>query len=331
MIVIGIIVGILFCLCLYFIFIHPKLTQKLTDNTELYKEKTQLLNLLKELEAQKDELNNEHTHLKTDIYNLQFQKAEIIQNIKDIQNNIEESNRRIYESGYALMQEKLDAAAEKERIHYENACEEYQHLYLSLIQDTSQGLTKTLQEYKDKLVSLKETISSYEKRIQDQVEYFKTEELKKTEADKYKMLLSETDIAEISKLKELIPLLRNGRPVAKAIWENYYRNACSDLIIRLNANNKTGIYKITNLLNQKSYIGQAVDIGERFKEHCKAGVGIDTPNSKLYKEMLSIGPENFSFEIIEECGRPDLNKNEAYWIKFFDTQTFGYNMTKGNK
>ena len=62
-----------------------------------------------------------------------------------------------------------------------------------------------------------------------------------------------------------------------------------------------------------------MDIGERFKEHCKAGVGIDTPNSKLYKEMLSIGPENFSFEIIEECGRPDLNKNEAYWIKFFDT------------
>jgi hypothetical protein len=50
MIVIGIIVGIVFCLCLYFIFIHPKLTQKLTDNTELYKEKTQLLNLLKELE-----------------------------------------------------------------------------------------------------------------------------------------------------------------------------------------------------------------------------------------------------------------------------------------
>lgn len=70
MIVIGIIVGILFCLCLYFIFIHPKLTQKLTDNTELYKEKTQLLNLLKELESQKDELNNEYTHLKTDIYNL---------------------------------------------------------------------------------------------------------------------------------------------------------------------------------------------------------------------------------------------------------------------
>lgn len=75
-----------------------------------------------------------------------------------------------------------------------------------------------------------------------------------------------------------------------------------------------GIYKLTNLLNQKSYIGQAVDVGSRWKDHVKAGLGIDTPNNKLYAAMLKDGVENFSFELLEECERSELNNRETYWI-----------------
>lgn len=53
---------------------------------------------------------------------------------------------------------------------------------------------------------------------------------------------------------------------------------------------KTGIYKITNLLTGDCYIGQAIDINKRWKEHCKCGLGIDTPlGNKLYKAMMDYG------------------------------------------
>ena len=43
--------------------------------------------------------------------------------------------------------------------------------------------------------------------------------------------------------------------------------------------------------------------------------------------MAADGVENFSFEVLEE--RSELNNRETYWIDFYNTTTFGYNMTKG--
>nr|DAZ72707.1 MAG TPA: intron associated endonuclease [Caudoviricetes sp.] len=45
--------------------------------------------------------------------------------------------------------------------------------------------------------------------------------------------------------------------------------------------------------------------------------------------MAADGVENFSFEVLEECDRSELNNRETYWIDFYNTTIFGYNMTKG--
>ena len=112
----------------------------------------------------------------------------------------------------------------------------------------------------------------------------------------------------------------------------YYEKPTTDLIGRLiGTQTKTGIYKITNLINGMSYIGQSVNIADRFKAHIKAGLGIDSSNNKLYTAMKKDRVENFMFEIIEECDRTLLNEKEKYWIEFFQSESFGYNMTKGNK
>jgi hypothetical protein len=53
---------------------------------------------------------------------------------------------------------------------------------------------------------------------------------------------------------------------------------------------KCGIYKITNTLDNKSYIGQSVDVYKRWCDHCKAGLGIDTPvGNKLYQSIQKTG------------------------------------------
>ena len=158
----------------------------------------------------------------------------------------------------------------------------------------------------------------------------KREEEKLLEIDKYKILITELDLLEINRLREIAPYFRSARAIYKIIWESYYRNNTTDLINRvIGAGTHTGIYKLTNLKNQKIYIGQAVDIGTRWKDHIKAGLGIDTPNNMLYTAMMEDGVENFTFEVLEECGRSHLNDREKYYIDFYKAQEWGYNMSRG--
>ena len=92
-----------------------------------------------------------------------------------------------------------------------------------------------------------------------------------------------------------------------------------------------GIYKITNLINNKSYIGQSIDIHKRWKREINAANNI---NSHAYEYPLmrafrKYGIDNFSFTIVEECDVEQLNEKEIYWINFYDTFFHGYNQTIG--
>ena len=87
----------------------------------------------------------------------------------------------------------------------------------------------------------------------------------------------------------------------------------------------TGIYKITNKLNGKIYVGQSVDIHRRWAEHKKNSKD-KNKTSLLYQAMRADGIENFSFEIIEECSKESLNEREKYWINEYNTIENGYNM-----
>ena len=93
---------------------------------------------------------------------------------------------------------------------------------------------------------------------------------------------------------------------------------------------KSGIYKITNQLNDCCYIGQAVDLASRWKQHAKCGLGIDAPKgSKLYKAMQEDGLWNFSFEVLEFCSSAELNEKEKYYIELYQSKDYGYNTLKG--
>lgn len=94
-----------------------------------------------------------------------------------------------------------------------------------------------------------------------------------------------------------------------------------------------GIYKIQNLINNKVYIGQSVDINYRFKNHISDSFN---PKSKSYdtaihRAIRKYGVDNFSFEIIENCDVDKLNDREIYWIKKYDSYGNGYNMTHGGE
>lgn len=83
-----------------------------------------------------------------------------------------------------------------------------------------------------------------------------------------------------------------------------------------------GIYKITNKINEKVYIGQSMDIERRFAQHRKL---IEEGNRGWYKEAKKTGIENFTFEVIQECPVEELNDMEDYYIKKYQAIEFGYN------
>ena len=94
-----------------------------------------------------------------------------------------------------------------------------------------------------------------------------------------------------------------------------------------------GIYKITNLINELVYIGQAQDIKTRWRNHRTDYLGnnVVNYNNPLYKDMRLYGLDNFSFEIIEECLVSELDEKEKYWISYYDSFNNGYNRTEGGQ
>lgn len=91
------------------------------------------------------------------------------------------------------------------------------------------------------------------------------------------------------------------------------------------------IYKITNIVNNQCYIGQAVNIKKRWREHRSDAFNKNCKdyNMVIYKAIRKHGLENFTFEILEECSQDLLNEKEVYWIAYFNSYYNGYNCTLG--
>lgn len=85
------------------------------------------------------------------------------------------------------------------------------------------------------------------------------------------------------------------------------------------------IYKITNKVNGKSYIGQTrYTIEFRWKQHQHKN-----DNTYFHNAIHKYGIENFSIEILEKCNIEDLNSREIFYIAKYDTFKNGYNLTIG--
>lgn len=86
-----------------------------------------------------------------------------------------------------------------------------------------------------------------------------------------------------------------------------------------------GIYKITDKISGKSYIGQSIHIFTRWSEHARhirEGRGINGIPLEL---------KNLTFEILELCSTEELDDREIYWIKYYDSYNNGFNKTSGGQ
>lgn len=159
------------------------------------------------------------------------------------------------------------------------------------------------------------------------------EKEKKDKQSFYRINISDKQISDISKLQQWKHNLFDPTIVAKIIWSSYIIKPTSNLCNRvLGSSSVCGIYKITNINTGDVYIGQSVNIADRFKQHIKCGLGIDaSPTNKLYNNMQQFGVWNFTFEVLQKCQRSKLNDKERFWIDMYQSNKIGMNITRGNK
>ena len=266
-------------------------------------------------------IKEEHTNLskqlkeKNDEYNRLKLKIQDAKNTLDSQ---EEISKKAFENYCSVLEKNYE---EKEKEY--NACEEtlqtaYSDLQLKLIQQTEE-IRKDLDKVRETREAATEAIRR-EKEIEQKLSF-------------YCLQINDNDLKDISILDSIKPKLNNPRILSMLIWQTYFRKPMTDLCNNIIGTTiKSGIYKITNIKTKECYIGQAANISDRFKQHTKAGLGIDTPAAnKLYKAMQEYGIWNFSWEILEECKREELNEKEKYYIELYDSKNFGYNSINGIK
>ena len=75
----------------------------------------------------------------------------------------------------------------------------------------------------------------------------------------------------------------------------------------------SGVYKITNKINNKCYIGESVDVFKRFSDH-KNPKNLKT-HYKIYRAFAKYGIKNFTFEVLASCPKEYLGKLEMFFIK----------------
>lgn len=232
-----------------------------------------------------------------DIYNKQItDKKETIR--QEIDNNKKEQ--------LELMQSELD--------NYRNQLEEQKAKIQEEYEKEQENFNTILEDFRAKRESIIK-INKEEEEIRENDKF-------------YTLQVSNNDIADIEILERVKSSLSRPDILSKLIYKTYYEKPYTDLVGRVVGGNKTtGIYKITNLLNNKAYIGQAVDIAERWRQHIKRAVGAEPmTTNKLYPAMQQTGPYNFSWQVVEVCKKEELTAKEKYWIQYYDTQNYGYNI-----
>lgn len=275
-------------------------------------------------------LKKEYYNIEKDVENLKGKKEELQDAIESGQELAKKSVKVVYDIAYQNMAEAVEREAEKASVALEKNRKEYEEEYLNVLNDFTKDFNEITLQEQEKLQQVKEELNKTRSAAEAARLAFEREDEKRNAENKYRLSITKKDLIEIKRLKEVIPFISNPRPISKIIWEGYFRQAANDLINRLiTVKPASGIYRITNLLDGRSYIGQSVDIAERWKQHIKCGLGIDAPNNILYKAMQKDGVENFTFEVLQLCGKDELNNQEVFWIDYYKTQKYGYNMSKG--
>lgn len=95
----------------------------------------------------------------------------------------------------------------------------------------------------------------------------------------------------------------------------------------------SGVYCIENINTNKKYIGQSIDVNERWRKHVSELNNNSHHNDYLQKAWNKYGEDSFIFYVLEYCDIEYLDEKEIYYIEIYNTinRDYGYNLKSGGQ
>lgn len=319
---------------------------------DLYKETIQEID--KEI---KNEKKTREQILEREYYVLKKKKEEEFEIFNNsIQDKIKLNNQLVEESNnkvnYLFNQQKeiVDAKLQKYRVEQEaiinQECLKEKETVKLKVNEKIQEIMAQTHEYelameqakaqceekeKERLEIIKELQDFQAKRAAINEIQRKEEELA-AEQDSHRIILSDFDKQDIEYLISIESKIHNVDVLHKLIWSEYLQKPFNQMINNIFGSKipKNVIYCIQNIETGKKYIGKtSAEVSKRWTEHVKTSLGIGGVKKSKIHSMLFNNWDKFTFSIIEVVENANLSEREKYYIQFFETDKYGYNLKSG--
>ena len=301
------------------------------DLTSEFEEKNKIQNEVNKLKLEKEQLDD-----------ILDQRDEAIRQAdKDYRDTIERYTRKSVERRNELTRLEIDREEEIER-NYKTLLAAKRELYRRECDDLEKEIWTEWEEMYDRHTLNCQNLEQQESQIKfavqnKQTDYnnliapFKLLEKEQQEKQFYCIQISELEREDIYFLLTTVsPQVRNKDIIPKLVWSEYIQKPTQEMMKRVGIEDTPGIYKITNIKTNKCYIGKSTKVRQRLIDHIKGSVGISTiADQRIHHAMLDEGLWNWTFEKICDCGKDELNEKEKYYISFFKSQEWGYNIASG--
>lgn len=183
----------------------------------------------------------------------------------------------------------------------------------------------------EKIAPIKQELEDYEAKRRAIIDAQKREQELRDQVEYHRIKLTAEAVEDIRYIRSILDKISKKEVVAKVIWECYIAGPTKEMLNRVvGKDKKCGIYRITNIRTQECYIGQGVDVAKRLTEHIKGTLGIQSiADQRVHHAMAEEGLESWTFELLEECEKEQLNEREKYYISYYKSNEFGFNRTVG--
>lgn len=327
--------GIIGLLGLITIFLFIKLNKKQTiDNNELFLHQTKInelttqeLEAAKKLATTKADLTAAEIHLNV----VQEQADKALKSYNEtIQKNKEDLNI-YFEEQKNTRQQALDSELEAKQEFYKKLVEECEQKSKAEVKRIDDATALTIEECVSKVKEYESNADAARQRYEALIAPIKQYEMERQQRLFYTIQVPDEYKEDIDFLLTTVSQkVQHPDIVNKLVWNEYVKPYIDDTFRRVGIEDKSGIYKITNLDNGKAYIGKSTDIKKRLADHFKASVGLKSIAwQAVHDEILRTGFWNWTLEPIIYCDKDKLNEMEKYYINFFDTVNNGYNKNSG--
>lgn len=283
------------------------------------KEKYNLLsqNKIQDLSEESTKLRNEIQYLSNEIKEKQ---------------NFNSSLKRIRE-------EELDRLLAEQKEFKENQIEEEicewtesaQEAATAQIEHLKSVMRQEIESKKIDLSELKTLIEEYKAQRDVINEEILRSRAMESQQDFYRVQFDVETLGDIEILNSMRPRLQKFELFNKFLYSNYISKPTKEMVKRVLAGrNPSGIYKVTNIDTKEIYIGKSVTVATRFENHIKSAYGLEgVADSQFQRALKKYGVDHFTWELLEEVPKDKLGEKEKYWIQFYGTKEYGYNMKEG--